>query len=78
VAAQLRPEARVGKRKLDEGAEVRLEVADVVAALGATQPHAVGPPTRPHQRADRVGELDLVALAGLGAARAANTEGAST
>src|SRR5512137_609746 len=55
---------RVGQRELDERLEVGVEVADVVAPLSARQPDAVGLAPLADEGADRVGELNLSALAG--------------
>ena len=59
--AQPRAELRVGQGELDEGLEVALEVADVVALLAGAEPHADDPLALPEQEPDGVGQLQLAA-----------------
>ena len=79
MTAQFRAVPRVGQRELDERLEVRIEVADVVPAFVVAERHAVHASAAADDGADRVGELDLAALAGRACwSSASKIDGAST
>ena len=69
---------RIGERELDEGAEIRFEIADVEPALLGAERHAVDAPAVAHQPPDRIGQLNLPADAGRGRASASRIAGDRT